>query len=62
MGKDREKETMYSFYVSEGKGEPQDISGMSERRRKAVYDELGRQFVERGLSGRALCPQDETKG
>lgn len=54
--KDREKETMYSFYVSEREGEPQDISGMSEKRRKAVYDGLGRQFVERGLSGRVLRP------
>lgn len=62
MGKDGEKETMYSFYVSEKKGEPKDINGMSEERRKAVYDGLGRQFVEKGLSGQALCPQSAEKG
>lgn len=56
VGKDREKESGYSFYVAEKKGEPQDISGMSEKRRKAVYDGLGRQLVERGLSGRVTRP------
>lgn len=50
----KEQKMTFSFYVSVNGSPPEDMSKMSEERRKETFDKLGRQFVKNGLRGEVV--------
>lgn len=50
----KQKKMTFSFYVSVNGSPPEDISKMSEEKRRETFDKLGRQYIENGLRGKVI--------
>lgn len=50
----KSKEMTFSFYVSVDGQPPEDMSKMTEEKRREIFDKLGRKYIEKGLRGEVV--------
>lgn len=50
----KQNQMTFSFYVSVNGSPPEDISQMSEKKKKETYEMLGRQYIKNGLHGEVI--------